>query len=127
MRKQTTFAACAIAGASAAASAAPSLTGDWARGDGKARVRIEPCDHAICAVNFWIRPGTENEKVGDKLVMTLSPTGTSSFRGEAWDPQRQLTYAIRVNVGERTMTTRGCLFAGLVCVNMGWTRIGGAP
>ena len=118
--------ACVLAGASAAASAQPSLTGDWARGDGKARVRIEPCGGAYCAINSWIRPGTDAEKVGDRLVMRLKPDGKASFRGEAWDPQRNATYAIRVDVGDKTMTTRGCLLAGLLCRNVGWTRLDGA-
>ena len=111
-------------GASAAA-AEPSPIGDWARGDGKAEVRIAPCGPKLCAINIWIRPGTQGEKIGDRLVLDLSPDGASALRGKAFDPQRRLTYSLRMEVGERTMTTHGCMLVGLLCKGMGWTRLGG--
>ncbi len=64
--------------------AEPSLLGHWARGDGKARVRVESCGSAYCAINTWVKPGTRGEKVGDKLVMNVSPSGPSVMKGEAW-------------------------------------------
>lgn len=51
------------------------IMGLWARGDGKARVRIERCGSAICAVNTWIRPDVPDEKIGDRLVMNIAPRG----------------------------------------------------
>ncbi len=116
-----TFAlACVNAGAAAAT---PLPMGDWARGDGKARVRIEPCGQRLCVVNTWIRPGVRDEKVGDRLVLDVASAGPSTFKGEAWDPQRRLTFSFRMKVGDRTLTTRGCLLAGLVCKEMAWTRL----
>lgn len=109
--------------ASAAAAQPPSPLGDWARGDGKVRVRIELCGQKLCAINTWIRPGVTDEKVGDRLVMGVSPAGASAFSGEARDPQRRMTFSMRLTVGERTMTTHGCMLAGLLCKDMGWTRL----
>jgi len=109
--------------AGAAAAQPPSPLGDWARGDGKARVRVELCGQELCAVNTWIRPGVTDEKVGDMLVMYVSPAGASAFTGEAWDPQRRLTFSMRLAVGERTMTTHGCMLAGLLCKDMDWIRL----
>ena len=102
---------------------ASSPMGIWSRGDGKAQVRIEPCEKGICAVNTWIRPGVTDEKVGDRLVMTVTPSGPSTWSGEAFDPQRNLTFRIRIDAGEREMTTHGCFLAGLLCKDMNWTRI----
>ncbi len=123
MRGRSAALAIVLGLASGPAGAAAPLLGEWARGDGKARVRIEPCGDALCAVNSWVRPGTAGERIGDRLVMTLAPDGGSRLQGKAWDPQRRLNYSLRVEVGERTMSTRGCLVAGLLCAEMGWSRV----
>lgn len=107
------------------AAAEPSPFGLWARGDGKAKVRIERCGSDICAVNTWIREGTSGEKTGDRLVMTVEPAGSGRWTGTAFDPQRDLSYRLTMTVGATSMTTRGCIVAGLLCKDMGWTRLGG--
>ncbi|NLH80306.1 MAG: DUF2147 domain-containing protein [Phyllobacteriaceae bacterium] len=107
------------------AAAEPSPFGLWARGDGKARVRIARCGADICAVNTWIREGTEGEKAGDELVMTVEPVGPGRWTGTAFDPQRDLSYRLTMTVGATSMTTRGCIVAGLLCKDMGWTRLSG--
>ncbi len=99
-----------------------SLAGNWARGDGKAKVRIEPCGDDVCAINTWIRPGVPDEKVGDRLVMTIRPVGPDKWVGKALDPQRHLTYRMTIDIAAASMTTHGCVLGGLLCKNMGWTR-----
>jgi len=113
-----------VALASPAVASAPDLAGDWARGDGKTRVRIERCGRAYCAMNIWIRPGTKGEKVGDKLFVNVSPSGPSVLIGEGFDPQRNQTYSIRIEMSGQTMTTRGCVASGLLCETMSWKRLG---
>ena len=107
------------------AAAEPSPFGLWARGDGKARVRVERCGSDLCAVNTWIRPGTDGEKAGDKLVMSVAPLGAGRWTGTAFDPQRDLSYRLTMTVRDASMTTRGCVLAGLLCKDMGWTRLPG--
>jgi len=104
----------------------PMPQGMWARGDGKARVRISACGADICAVNQWIRPGVTNEKVGDRLVMTVKRIRPGHWEGKAYDPQRKLTFRLSMDIDTRTMTTRGCVLGGLFCTQMGWTRIDAA-
>ena len=99
------------------------LEGDWSRGDGKAKVHIAPCGDDICAINTWIRPGVNDERVGDKLVMTVKPDGPDKWAGKAFDPQRHMTYRMTIDVAASTMTTHGCVLGGLLCKNMGWTRL----
>jgi uncharacterized protein (DUF2147 family) len=106
--------------------AEPSPLGEWARGDGKALVRIEPCAGALCAVNTWIRPGTPDEKVGDKLVLNVTSSGSSVFKGEAFDPQRNMTFRMWLDVGAATMTTHGCVLGGLICKTMSFRRLSSA-
>lgn len=107
------------------AAAEPSPFGLWARGDGNARVRIERCGSDLCAVNTWIREGTAGEKAGDKLVMSVKAAGPGQWSGTAFDPQRDLSYRLTMTVRETSMTTRGCIVAGLLCKDMGWTRLSG--
>ena len=105
--------------------AEPAIYGGWARGDGVARVEIAPCGGAICATNTWIKPGVADEKVGDKLVMKVEPSGAAAMSGTAFDPQRNLSYRLNISLAGRSMTTRGCVLGGLLCKNMGWTRLPG--
>jgi uncharacterized protein (DUF2147 family) len=102
---------------------AAELGGVWARSDGKAKVRIAPCGGDICAINTWIKPGTPNEKAGDRLVMKVEKVAANKYSGSAFDPQRDMTYRITLDVGSDRMTTTGCVLGGLLCKGVGWTRI----
>jgi len=122
MKKVLVTAALCILGAASVQAA--DLGGEWARGDGKARVKIEPCGDNICAINTWIKPGTPKEKTGDRLVMTIKPSSEGQYSGSAFDPQRNMTYKISVSVKGDSMTTKGCIVAGLLCKGVEWSRIG---
>ena len=110
-----------------AASAAPasdlSYLGNWARADCKTHIRVEPCGKSVCGVNTWVRPGMKHEKVGDRLVLNISPAGASHWTGSAFDPQRNQHYTVGVHVAKERMTTHGCVVGGLVCQSMRWTRL----
>jgi uncharacterized protein (DUF2147 family) len=107
----------------ACAAYAADIDGQWARGDGNAKVNIAPCGSDICAVNTWIKPGTGKEKEGDKLVMSIKQGADGTYSGSAFDPQRDLTYKLTVTVSGNKMTTKGCIVAGLLCKGIDWTRI----
>ncbi|MBA9035814.1 DUF2147 domain-containing protein [Rhizobium leguminosarum] len=109
-------------GAASMAGAAD-INGQWARGDGNARVKIAPCGSDVCAVNTWIKPGTPKEKEGDKLVMSIKPDAEGRYSGTAFDPQRDMSYRLTVTVDGNKMTTKGCVVAGLLCKAIDWTRI----
>ncbi|PZU79486.1 DUF2147 domain-containing protein [Agrobacterium pusense] len=102
---------------------AADINGNWARGDGKAKVLIAPCGEKICATNTWIKPGTQKEKTGDRLIMDIRPGETGNYTGTAFDPQRDKSYKITVTVAGNNMTTKGCIIAGLLCKGINWTRI----
>ncbi|WHA41912.1 DUF2147 domain-containing protein [Agrobacterium larrymoorei] len=108
---------------SGGAALAQDINGQWARGDGNAKVQIAPCGSDTCAINTWIKPGTPKEKTGDKLVMSIKPTSDGEYSGTAFDPQRDLTYKLTVSVKGDSMTTKGCVLAGIVCKGVSWTRI----
>ncbi len=113
-----------LSAGSAAAATGTSFFGRWARGDGRARIRIEPCGAAACAINTWIRPGTPHEKTGDRLNLNVKPVRPKEWTGEAFDPQRNLTYTVKITVADRHMMTKGCMLAGLFVKRISWTRIG---
>jgi uncharacterized protein (DUF2147 family) len=97
--------------------------GNWARGDGAAKVKVAPCGANICATNTWIKQGNGSEKAGDVLVMTLKPESTGSFKGTAFDPQRNMNFRMTLNVKGDSMTTRGCVLGGIICKSVSWSRI----
>ncbi len=109
----------ALCGASGAGNAG----GDWARDDGLIRTHIAACGGAICATNTWAKNPRGDEKVGDKLVMTLSETEADHWTGSAFEPQRDRTYVMEMSVAGNRLTTRGCILGGLLCRSVGWTRI----
>lgn len=111
--------ACFLAGTANAAD----IDGQWARGDGNAKVVIAPCGKDVCAINTWIKPGTPKEKKGDKLVMSIKPGADGVYTGTAFDPQRDMTYKLTVTLSGDKMTTKGCIVAGLLCKGIDWTRI----
>jgi uncharacterized protein (DUF2147 family) len=111
-----------VSAAQALADANPAM-GLWARGDGIAEVKVAPCGDNLCATNTWIKSGVTNEKVGDVLVMTVKPESGSSFRGEAFDPQRNMRFKMTLDVKGDSMTTRGCVLGGILCKSVSWSRI----
>ena len=112
-----------LAAAPAPAASDATLFGLWARGDGKAKVKVERCGDNICAVNTWVREGTKGEKAGDILVMSVRPDDSGGWSGTAFDRQRDLTYRMTLKVDDKRMTTEGCVLAGVICKEMGWTRL----
>ncbi|POO55018.1 DUF2147 domain-containing protein [Agrobacterium rosae] len=122
MKALVKYAACIVLACAGSVSAAD-INGQWARGDGNAKVQIAPCGSDICATNTWIKPGTPKEKTGDRLVMSIKPTSDGEYAGTAFDPQRDLTYKLTVSVKGDTMTTKGCVLAGIICKGVDWSRI----
>ena len=126
MTKKTLILAMALSAGVASASAAmagPDPTGIWNRGDGNARVRVEPCGKDFCATNIWVKDTSKGENVGDVLVMMVEPKSDTRMAGEAFDRKRDLTYSMTLNVEPDTMSTRGCVVAGVICQSATWTRV----
>lgn len=101
---------------------AEKMSGSWSRSDRLAAVKIDRCGSSMCAVNTWVKDSSQGESVGDRLVMTVSPKADGKLSGTAFDPQRNLTYRIDVNVADQSMTTRGCVLGGLLCKSVGWAK-----
>jgi uncharacterized protein (DUF2147 family) len=113
----------ALAMVSAMGAHAQSPMGQWARGDGKAKVRMARCGANICATNTWIKPGTPSEKAGDVLVMKITQVSDGKYAGTAFDPQRNMNYKISLTLDGNAMTTTGCVLGGLLCKGVDWSKI----
>jgi uncharacterized protein (DUF2147 family) len=112
-----------VALSSVACAGDPAFLGRWARGDGKARINVAPCGGSICATNTWVKAGTPHEKTGDKLIMRVKSSGPQKWSGTAFDPQRNLHYSMYIRLASNSMTSEGCMLAGLLCRHMSWTRL----
>ena len=102
--------------------AASDLFGQWQRGDGNVRIRIASCGDALCATNTWVRDQASGEKVGEKLVFSISQKG-DGWAGSAYDPQRKLTLSARLKVIGNRLVSSGCAFGGIICRSVDWTRV----
>jgi uncharacterized protein (DUF2147 family) len=102
---------------------AQSICGAWARDDGLVRSRIGPCGTQICATNIWVKNTHGPEKAGDRLEMTLKEQSPGHWSGSAFDPQRDLTYAMTLTVDGRRMSTSGCVLGGVLCRAVGWRLV----
>jgi uncharacterized protein (DUF2147 family) len=112
-----------IGGETSAFANDPPFFGDWARGDGKAHIRIERCGGDVCAINTWVRSGVSGERIGDVLTLNINPDGRTGWSGSAFDRQRNLNYTMTVRVADNRMTSNGCVIGGLLCKSMSWARL----
>ena len=106
----------------ASAEGGPDISGNWTRSDGKTRVRVVSCGNQICVTNTWVKDASGGEAVGDKLIMTLAPQGTSALAGSAYDVKRDASYSLQISVQNDQMQTRGCMLVGVVCKSLNWIR-----
>lgn len=109
------------------------LTGQWKNPKGSVIVRLTPCGQAICGVvvdasdhakDTARRGGTPN-LIGTRILSNLRPAGDGTFKGQAFDPKRNIHAPATVRlVGRDALEVRGCAVWGLVCKEQRWTRIG---
>ncbi len=100
------------------------IIGNWARGDGIAKVNIYRCgNETFCAKNFWIKPGTKGEKVNDYITMRVTERSPNRYRGTAYDPQRRLRMSFTLEIAPNNLQIRGCVLGGLACRTAHWHRL----
>lgn len=109
------------------------LTGQWKNPKGSVIVRLTPCGNAICGVVInatehakeTARKGGTPNLIGTRILSDLRPSGDGSFKGQAFDPKRNIHAPATVWLVSRdSLAVRGCAVLGLVCKEQLWTRIG---
>lgn len=114
-------------------------TGVWRTGDGRAKIRIQPCGAAICGTIVWlsepIDPLTHRPQVDDKNVdpskrqrrimglriFSMRPNGDGTWSGPIYNADDGNSYDASVTVtGPASLSVRGC--AGPFCGADNWTK-----
>lgn len=112
-----------VAGAflgSSTVSLAVTMEGMWARDDGLLRARVARCGHKLCATNVWAKNPLGDDRVGDRIIATLTASGPNHWTGSCFDVRRKVTFDLDVSGGADKMTTRAC--ASGFCRSAEWTR-----
>lgn len=118
----------ALASAAVLATAIPSawagdVKGEWARGDGKAKVRFVSCgSDAVCGSISWVRDPKEPGKVGQEVFFDMKPSGDNAWAGRAFNPEDGKTYSGKMTLSGDRLVTAGCVLGGLICKSFDWTR-----
>jgi len=117
---------------SVTAVAEPALTGQWKNPKGSVVVRVAPCGGALCGIvvdasehakNSARKGGTPN-LVGTRILSGLRASGDGSYRGQVFDPKRNIHAPATVRMlGPDALLVEGCAFLGLVCKEQRWTRV----
>jgi uncharacterized protein (DUF2147 family) len=115
------LAGCAVV-ASVDLALAGDVLGEWLRDDGTARVRFAPCGGAICGAISWLRDADAKGKVGQRVFFDMKPAGDNSWAGSAFNPEDGRTYTGKMSLAEGHLSTAGCVFGGLICKTVAWTR-----
>lgn len=123
----------------AAASALPAasfaqtpLEGQWRNAKGSVVVRVEQCGSVWCGTvvdasekaKAGARKGGTRNLIGTRILTAVRPTGEDVFRGQAFDPKRNVRVPATIRVvSPSTLVVKGCLIGGLLCKEQRWTRI----
>jgi len=116
----------------ATASPQATLAGQWKNPKGSVVVRLGPCGDAICGIvvdasahaKDTARKGGTPNLVGTRILSGLRPNGDGTFRGQAFDPKRNIHAPATLRLIDRdALLIQGCAFLGLVCKEQRWTRV----
>ncbi len=107
------------------------VEGRWRNPKNTVTVKIAPCGGSWCG---WVVDASEHAKqgareggtenlIGTRILTGLRKTGDNTFKGQAFDPKRNMHAAAVVTVVSPTvLSVKGCKFYGLVCREWRWTR-----
>jgi uncharacterized protein (DUF2147 family) len=116
----------------ASALAQEPVEGRWRNPKNSVTVKIAPCGSTWCgyvvdasehAKQSAREGGTEN-LIGTRILTGLRKTGDNTFKGQAFDPKRNIRAPATIRVLSATqMSVKGCVFGGLICREWRWTRV----
>jgi uncharacterized protein (DUF2147 family) len=113
---------CLALAASARVASAGDVLGEWARDDGKGQVRFSPCGGAVCGAITWVKDPNSPGKVGQRVFFDMKPAGDNAWAGSAFNPEDGRTYSGKMTLTGDHLSTAGCVFGGLVCKTVEWSR-----
>jgi uncharacterized protein (DUF2147 family) len=115
------------------ASAQAALEGQWRNPKGSIVVRVAPCGGSYCGTvvrasekaRAGARKGGTPSLIGTRILSNLRPAGKNTYRGQAFDPKRNIRAPATVKmVGPNAIEVKGCAIGGmLLCKEQRWTRV----
>jgi uncharacterized protein (DUF2147 family) len=121
MLRRSLFAVAVLA-ASSHCVLAGEVVGEWARDDGKAKVRFAACGAALCGSVTWLKDASGSAKIGQQVFFDMKPSGDNAWSGAAFNPEDGQNYSGKMTMSGNHLVTAGCVFGGLICKSIAWTR-----
>jgi uncharacterized protein (DUF2147 family) len=109
--------------AAPASSAEKSAAGLWLRENGTSQVRIGPCGDALCGFVAWVKDPEHASDIGTKVFYDMKPDSPGEWKGAAFNPEDGKTYNGKMLLEGEVLKTSGCVFGGLICKSVNWTRL----
>ena len=116
------FIACLALALSANLAHAGDVAGVWLHQDGASKVRFAPCGAAMCGTIAWLKDPKDPAKVGQRVFFDMVPAGDNAWTGKAFEPSSGKEYSGKMSLAGDRLTTAGCVFGGLICKSITWTR-----
>ena len=116
----------------ASASAQEALEGHWKNARGRVVVKVTPCGSSWCGfvidatdkAKAGARKGGTPNLIGTRILTGLRKTGDNTFRGQAFDPKRNVRVPATIRVLNPTLlSVKGCVLGGLICKEQRWNRV----
>ncbi len=112
-----------LAFAAPASSAETSAVGLWLRENGLSHVRISPCGELLCGFVAWVKDPERASEIGVKVFYDMKRDGPGEWKGSAFNPEDNKTYTGKMVLEGESLKTSGCVFGGLICKSVNWTRL----
>lgn len=122
LSRSTAIATGMLLGLAAAPALAQDVTGTWLRETGASRVRFAKCGEAMCGTISWLRDPSGPAKLGQRIFYDMKSSGAGKWSGSAFNPEDGKTYSGTMSLAGDTLTTSGCVFGGMICRSVKWSR-----
>lgn len=123
MRLLTSLVLAFFLGLSAPVQAAD-LSGHWQRANGRARIAFAACPGGLCGKIVWLDPAVKTKAhIGDRIFYDLVRNGADGWKGKAYSPKEDKTYAATLTLQGPSLYSRECLFGDRICRSETWTRV----
>jgi len=91
-------------------------------------IQIAPCGDKLCGtlIKGFNAEGVEgtSENIGKQIVWDMVAAGDGAYGdGQIWAPDRDKTYASKMQLSGDTLTVSGCVLGGMVCRGQDWSRV----
>ena len=104
------------------AAVADDVAGVWLHEDGSSKVRFASCGPSICGTIVWLKDASGPWKIGQRVFYDMTPDGASSWSGKAFEATSGREYTGKMTLKGSSLTTAGCVLAGLICKSIVWSR-----